>query len=97
MLTPERPNNFLPKESPSGEVGEFVGSPSGLEISDGSGYHIPSPPLVFDSDDEPLFEAFGEYIPGISQSVSFSGAPFLLSVAPTPLRYGVYKYEYDES
>jgi hypothetical protein len=44
MSTPERPTNFPPKESLSRDVGEFVGSPSGSEISDGSGHHIPTPP-----------------------------------------------------
>jgi hypothetical protein len=97
MSTPERPTNFPPKESLSREVGEFIGSPSRPEISDGSGYHVPSPSSFSESHDKPLFEAFGYHIPGVSQNVSFSGAPFSLSVAPIPLRYGVYKYEYDES
>jgi hypothetical protein len=62
MSTPEC---FPPKESLSGEVGEFIGSPSRLEISDGSGHHIPTPPSISGSDDEPLFEAFGECVSGI--------------------------------
>jgi hypothetical protein len=66
MSTPNRPTNFPPKESLSGEVGYFIGSPSGLEPCDGSDHHIPTPPSVSgsDSDPEPLFEAFGEITPG---------------------------------
>jgi hypothetical protein len=66
MSTPERPTNFPPKETLSGEVWEFVGSPSRPDISDGSGYHIPSPPSVSEFDDERLFEAFGDHTSGIS-------------------------------
>ena len=73
MSTPERPTNFPPKESLSCEVGDFVGSPSGPELSDGSGHHIPTPLSTFGSDSEPLFEASGEFIPGIPQLIPFSG------------------------
>jgi hypothetical protein len=97
LSTPERPTNFPPKESLSREVGEFVGSPSRPKISDDSGHHIPTPPSTSGFDDEPLSEAFGEHVPGIPQRIPYSGASFLLLVAPKPLRYGVYKYKYDES
>ena len=99
MSTPKRPTNFPPKESLSGEVGYFIGSPSGPEPCDGSDHHIPTPPSVSgsDTDQEPLFEAFGEITPGNPQLIPFSGAPFSESVAPVPLRYGMGKYDYDES
>jgi hypothetical protein len=76
MSTPEKPTNFPPRESLSGEVGEFVGSPCGPEISDGSGHHITTPPATSGSDDEPLFEAFGENIPGVLQKFPFLGLLF---------------------
>ena len=99
MSTPKKPTNFPPKESLSGEVGYFIDSPSGPEPCDGSDHHIPTPPLVSgsDSDQEPLFEAFGEITPGNPQLIPFSGAPFSESVALVPLRYGMGKYDYDES
>ena len=86
MSTRKRPTNFPRKESLSGEVGYFIGSPSGLEPCDGSDHHIPTPHSISgsDSDQEPLFEAFGEITPGNSQLIPFSGAPFSESVAPIP-------------
>ena len=77
MSTPERPTNFPPKESLSREVGDFVGSPSRPKLSDGSGHHIPTPPSISGSENEPLFEAFGEFTPGIPQLIPFSRPPFL--------------------
>jgi hypothetical protein len=99
MSTPKRPTNFPPKGSLSGKVGYFTGSPSGPEPCNSSDHHIPTPPTISgsDSDQEPLFEAFGEIIPGNPQLIPFSGAPFSESVAPVPLRYGMVKYDYDES
>ena len=99
MSTPKRPTNFPPKESLSEEVGYFIGSFSGPDPCDGSDHHIPTPPSTSgsDSDQEPLFEAFGEITPGNPQLIPFSGAPFSESVAPVPLRYGMGKYDYDES
>ena len=99
MSTPKRPTNFPPKESLFGEVGYFIGSPSGPEPCDGSDHHIPTPPSISgsNSNQEPLFEAFGEIIPGNPQLIPFSGAPFFESFASVPLRYGMGKYDYDES
>jgi hypothetical protein len=84
MSTSERPTIFPPNESLSREVGEFVGSPSGLEISDGSGYHIASPPLVSGSNNEPLLEAFGEYVPDIPQRLLTQGLLSHCRLPPNP-------------